>query len=191
MRLAYHVMSSPLGLLFLVQSDRGLRYLDYMDRKSLKRMIKNRSAETPEAEWVASLLDLKAVVEQLDEYFCGLRKTFDLPLDLAGSEFQQGVWQALRQIPYGETTTYGKIAKAIQQPRAARAVGLANNQNPVAIIVPCHRVIGANGRLTGYGGGIPRKRWLLKHEQRFAAVDPSPDELLASTGGRVTLRGDR
>lgn len=191
MRLAYHVMSSPLGLLFLVRSERGLRHLDFMDRKSLKRMIKDRSAGLDEPEWVASLMDLKDIVKQLDEYLCGLRKQFQTDLDLVGSDFQLATWAALLRIPYGETCAYGDIAKAIGQPRSARAVGLANNQNPVAIVVPCHRVIGASGKLTGYGGGIARKKWLLKHEERFVSNDASERELLAAADSRVSSRRTR
>ena len=107
-------------------------------------------------------------MDQLDGYFCGNLTRFDLPLDLAGTEFQLKVWRALCRIPYGETRAYGQIARALGQPGAARAVGLANNHNPVPIIVPCHRVIGADGSLTGYGGGLPRKRKLLDLEARFA-----------------------
>ena len=168
MRLAYHVMSSPLGLLFLARSTKGLRHLQFMDRKSIKRMIANHAAEYPEATWEPSLLELKPVVDQLDAYFCGNLTTFDLPLDPVGTEFQLKVWRALCRIPYGETRAYGQIAKAIGQPGAARAVGLANNHNPLPIVVPCHRVIGADGSLTGYGGGLPRKRKLLDLEARFA-----------------------
>lgn len=107
---------------------------------------------------------LKKAVKQLDEYFAGKRKKFDLPLSMKGTEFQQKVWEALRAIPYGETRSYGDIAKAIGKPKAARAVGMANNRNPVSIIVPCHRVIGANGSLVGYGGGLKAKEFLLKLE---------------------------
>ena len=168
MRLAYHVMSSPVGLLFLARTGRGLRYLEFMDRKSLKRMIASREAENPDMTWEPSLLDLKPYVDQLDQYFCGDRSQFTLPLDPLGSDFQREVWGALRAIPYGETRSYGALARAIGQPRASRAVGLANHQNPIAIVVPCHRVIGANGKLVGFGGGLSRKRWLLDHEARFA-----------------------
>lgn len=191
MRLAYHVMASPLGLIFLVRSERGLRYVDYMDRKSLKRMIKDRSAGLENPEWVPSLLDLQDTVKQMDEFMCGLRKTFEVEIDLAGSEFQMAVWNALLDIPYGETRSYGQIAKAIGQPKAARAVGLANNQNPLPIIVPCHRVIGASGKLTGYGGGVQRKKWLLDHEQRFAGKDASEQELLAAADPHVSSRRSR
>jgi methylated-DNA-[protein]-cysteine S-methyltransferase len=107
---------------------------------------------------------------QLDEYFAGGRREFDLPLTAAGTAFQQLVWSALLAIPYGETTSYGKIAATIGSPTAFRAVGLANGQNPISIVVPCHRVIGADGSLTGYGGGLDAKRWLLSHELGHAGL---------------------
>ena len=102
---------------------------------------------------------------QLAEYFAGKRRVFDLPLGPRGSEFQVRVWRALMRIPYGETCSYGDIARTIGRPDASRAVGAANGRNPIPIIVRCHRVIGANGSLTGYGGGLPVKRWLLDHER--------------------------
>ena len=108
---------------------------------------------------------IKAVVKQFDEYFSGKRKTFDLPLNPKGSEFQKKVWKELKKIPYGETRTYKEIAAAIGNPDAARAVGNANNKNPIAIIIPCHRVIGSNRRLIGYAGGIDKKEILLKLEK--------------------------
>lgn len=169
---------APLGLLFLARSDRGLRYLQFMDRKSLKRMIARFAPENPGAEWQPSLLELKPVVDQLDAYFCGTLDRFELRLDAQGSGFQQAVWDELVRIPFAATRAYGEIAKAIGQPRSARAVGLANNQNPIAIVVPCHRVIGADGKLTGYGGGLPRKRWLLEHERRFADLKARSEPVL-------------
>jgi methylated-DNA-[protein]-cysteine S-methyltransferase len=102
--------------------------------------------------------------EQLAEYFAGIRKTFDLPLEALGSAFEHRVWNALRLIPYGTTTTYGELAKKLGDPLQARAVGTANGKNPIPIIVPCHRVIGSNGDMTGFGGGVETKRWLLQHE---------------------------
>jgi len=108
---------------------------------------------------------LKETYKQLKEYFDGKRKIFDIPLNLEGTEFQKRDWQELLKIPYGETRSYGEIAKAIGTPKGARAVGLANNRNPVSIIVPCHRVIGADGKLVGYGGGLPIKEALLKLEK--------------------------
>ena len=108
---------------------------------------------------------------QLAEYFAGDRTAFDLPLHPTGTAFQQRVWAALREIPYGETRSYGVQASAIGAPvSASRAVGTANGQNPISIIVPCHRVIGANGALVGYGGGLPAKRWLLGHEAQHAGL---------------------
>jgi len=107
-----------------------------------------------------------AGVAQLDEYFKRQRQTFDLPLELPGTAFQQQVWRQLLTIPYGQTASYLEIAQAIGNPQAVRAVGAANGRNPISIIVPCHRVIGANGQLTGYGGGLWRKEWLLAHEKR-------------------------
>jgi methylated-DNA-[protein]-cysteine S-methyltransferase len=107
---------------------------------------------------------LRASARQLGEYFAGQRQSFDLPLSLSGSEFEQRVWGCLREIPFGETVSYGWIAAQLGDPRLARAVGVANGRNPVAIVVPCHRVIGADGSLTGFGGGLGRKRALLELE---------------------------
>jgi methylated-DNA-[protein]-cysteine S-methyltransferase len=108
---------------------------------------------------------LPEAIRQLGEYFTGQRRKFDLPLRLHGTEFQQRVWNVLREIPYGVTWSYGELARRIDNPNASRAVGLANGRNPISILVPCHRVIGADGSLTGYGGGLERKRWLLAHER--------------------------
>jgi methylated-DNA-[protein]-cysteine S-methyltransferase len=113
---------------------------------------------------------LARATDQLREYFAGTRTSFDLPLAMHGNAFEQRVWTALRQIPYGETASYGQIAEQIGAPGAARAVGVANARNPIAIIVPCHRVIGANGKLVGFGGGLPMKRALLDLEQGVAAL---------------------
>ena len=104
--------------------------------------------------------------QQIDEFFAGERKAFDLPLAPLGTEFQKKVWNALQEIPYGETRTYGEIAAAVGNPKAARAVGMANNKNPIAIIIPCHRVVGANGKLVGYAGGMERKMFLLELERK-------------------------
>ena len=103
-------------------------------------------------------------LEQVSEYFEGTRRSFDLPLLLEGTDFQHSVWQHLGEIPFGQTLSYQDLAKAIGKPRAVRAVGAANGRNPISIFVPCHRVIGSDGKLTGYGGGLWRKEWLLKHE---------------------------
>jgi methylated-DNA-[protein]-cysteine S-methyltransferase len=117
-------------------------------------------------EWTRDDAAFVEAKRQLDEYFAGERTTFDLPLNPAGTPFQQVVWEALRAIPYGEVFSYGEIAEQIGKPGAARAVGLANGRNPISVIVPCHRVIGASGSLTGYGGGLERKQLLLDLEAR-------------------------
>src|SRR5947208_1553932 len=121
-------------------------------------------------EWHRDDAAFDDIRTQLREYFAGERQEFDLPLNAGGSPFQALVWDALTRIPYGETTSYGKVAVSIGHPDGPRAVGLANGQNPIPIIVPCHRVIGANGSLTGYGGGLDTKRWLLDHEARHAGL---------------------
>jgi len=118
----------------------------------------------PEASWIYNEAPFEEVRRQLAEYFAGERKHFDLPLSLAGTEFQVAVLEALQQIPYGETTSYGAVAKQIGRPKAVRAVGAANGRNPIPIIVPCHRVIGSSGDLTGFGGGLDTKAALLRLE---------------------------
>lgn len=110
---------------------------------------------------------LERAASQLEEYFRGARRTFDIPLCLEGTGFQTKVWKALQNIPYGKTLSYGAVAQSIGNPKASRAVGMANNRNPISIIVPCHRVIGAGGALTGYGGGLPIKEFLLDLEQKY------------------------
>jgi O-6-methylguanine DNA methyltransferase len=117
---------------------------------------------------------LEKLERQLAEYFAGKRKEFTVLLHPHGTEFEQQAWDYLRQIPYGETRTYGQQAKAIKNPAAVRAVGRANGHNDIAIVIPCHRVIGANGDLTGYASGLPRKRWLLQHEQRISGGNLFP-----------------
>jgi methylated-DNA-[protein]-cysteine S-methyltransferase len=125
----------------------------------------------PQEDWVSDEGEtFRCVREQLDAYFAGERTDFDLPLKMSGTPFQNNVWQGLRTIPFGETISYAELAKRIGRAGASRAVGAANGRNPISIIVPCHRVIGADGSLTGYGGGIENKRWLLEHEARAALV---------------------
>jgi len=150
-------LESPIGPLLLACDGTALTGL-YMD-------VPGHSPRDLE-DWVedAGADPLPAAVRQLNEYFAGTRREFDLPLRLEGTEFQRRVWRSLTQIRYGETLNYGELAKRIGNPNASRAVGLANGRNPISIMVPCHRVIGADGSLTGYGGGLERKRWLLAHE---------------------------
>lgn len=144
------VIDSPVGRLLLASDERGLCAL--------------RRVEAPVTE-VPQEPVLQAAARQLGEYFAGQRRVFEMPLSLAGTAFQQACWHALCGIPYGETRTYAQQASAIGRPKAVRAVGGANHHNPVWIIVPCHRVIGADGSLTGYGGGIDMKEQLLKLER--------------------------
>jgi methylated-DNA-[protein]-cysteine S-methyltransferase len=181
----------PIGLLFLARTPKGLRYLEFMNRRSLKRVIAAHAEANPGATWEPSLLDLKQVTEQLESYFLGTLREFEIPLDPLGSEFQLKVWSALSRIPFGATRTYGDIAREVDQPKAARAVGLANHDNPVAIVVPCHRVIGANGSLTGYGGGVNRKRWLIEHEARHGRPAARPGDLFATHEAQGGRRGAR
>jgi methylated-DNA-[protein]-cysteine S-methyltransferase len=154
---AYLTVDSPIGRLVLQTDGVSLIGL-YMDVPG--RPIQGMSAWQEDA----NAGPLPEAVRQLEEYFAGKRRDFDLPLHLDGTEFQQRVWRVLTEIPYGETWSYGELAKRIGNPNASRAVGLANGRNPVSIVVPCHRVIGADGSLTGYGGGLQRKQWLLAHE---------------------------
>ncbi|WP_348675504.1 methylated-DNA--[protein]-cysteine S-methyltransferase [uncultured Abyssibacter sp.] len=154
-------MDSPIGPLLLVSDGAALCGL-YMDTPSCP-------AIPADADWSedAVLADTR---RQLDEYFAGERTDFDLPLAGEGTAFQQTVWAALCDIAFGHTESYGELASRIGAPTASRAVGMANGRNPISIIVPCHRVIGANGSLTGYGGGLERKQWLLAHEARIAGL---------------------
>jgi methylated-DNA-[protein]-cysteine S-methyltransferase len=152
-------IESPIGPLLLVADEGGLTYIGLPKRGSAQ-------AAPPDAQHAPA--KLRSVRHQLEEYFAGTRHAFDLPLHPHGTPFQLEVWGALLAIPYGETTSYGVIAQRIGRRNAVRAVGAANGANPLSIIVPCHRVIGSNGDLTGYGGGLPAKRWLLAHERKFA-----------------------
>jgi methylated-DNA-[protein]-cysteine S-methyltransferase len=154
----YAVIDSPVGPLTLVSSSDGELTGLYMDQQ------RHRPAQGLFGDRDDSLLPQVAV--QLEEYFAGRRTRFDLPLKLIGTAFQQEVWTALLDIPYGRTTTYGELAERLGKPRAARAVGLANGRNPIGIVVPCHRVVGSTGSLTGYGGGLDRKQHLLSHERQ-------------------------
>jgi methylated-DNA-[protein]-cysteine S-methyltransferase len=153
----FTVCESPIQSLRLVSDGRSLMGLYMMSEKH---------QFASQSDWVEddSVAPFPEAKQQLAAYFSGTLTQFDLPLLMQGTTFQQSVWEALKTIPYGTTLSYGELAQQIGQPKASRAVGLANGQNPISIVVPCHRVIGANGKLTGYGGGIERKQWLLNHE---------------------------
>jgi methylated-DNA-[protein]-cysteine S-methyltransferase len=127
----------------------------------------------PDAAWQLSDAPFASIREQLADYFAGKRREFDVPIKLAGTPFQLRVWQELVRIPFGTTITYAQLAQRIGKPTASRAVGHANGRNPISIIVPCHRVIGADGKLTGYAGGVDKKQWLLAWERRTAASEPA------------------
>lgn len=149
-------MRTPVGYLEVVASARGIRSLTFLP-------FRVRIHQVPHP--------LKSCIAQLEEYFSGTRRVFELDYDLTGSAFQLKVWKELMNIPYGETITYHELARRIGNENAFRAAGGANSRNPIALIVPCHRVIGANGRLIGYRGGLKRKKWLLEHEHAFAQRD--------------------
>jgi methylated-DNA-[protein]-cysteine S-methyltransferase len=158
----YTTIDSPVGEL-LASADAAGRItgLHFYDRHRLPAR---------DSSWVREEEALAPLRRQLEEYFAGERREFDLDLAPVGTPFQLSVWRELRAIPYGATASYGEIAAAVGQPGAARAVGSANNRNPIAIVIPCHRVIGANGTLTGYGGGLPRKQQLLALETGALAL---------------------
>jgi methylated-DNA-[protein]-cysteine S-methyltransferase len=154
----YDIVDSPVGRLLLTGDERALGGLFMMDTGG--------HSLSPAPEWTRRPGMFGMAADQLAEYFAGSRTEFDLPLAPHGTPFQLAVWAELTQIPYGVTASYGEVAAALgKSALASRAVGLANGRNPISIIVPCHRVIGADGSLTGYGGGLDRKEWLLRHEK--------------------------
>jgi methylated-DNA-[protein]-cysteine S-methyltransferase len=164
----YVKIDSPLGPLLLVADDRGLRRIDFANGKHTRRNGEESASgsETALDHETNGNLVLNKVVRQLRAYFAGELEDFDLPLAPEGTAFQQKVWDELLTIPYGETISYGELARRVGNPNASRAVGLANGSNPIPIIIPCHRVIGSNGKLTGYGGGLPIKEKLLALEKK-------------------------
>jgi methylated-DNA-[protein]-cysteine S-methyltransferase len=168
---------APIGLLFLARSENGLRHLEYLDRKSIRRVIASHADTNPGSEWIASLLELRDVTAQLEAYFHGSLREFDTPLDPAGTPAQLEVWRALGDIPYATTRTYGDLAKTLGQPKALRAITLAAQQNPIAIVAPDHRVVAADGKLVAYSGGLTRKKWLIEHEARFGRATVLPGEI--------------
>jgi methylated-DNA-[protein]-cysteine S-methyltransferase len=145
----YGYLESPIGWVEIVGTKESILKLKFVEEPCRK-------------QFTSPCLDL--ALEQVSEYFRGDRCIFNLPLVMGGTDFQRNVWEHVMRIPYGHTTTYQKIADSMGRPRTTRAVGAANGKNPLTILVPCHRVIGSNGNLTGYGGGMWRKKWLLKHE---------------------------
>jgi len=162
MEAVYTWMESPVGKLLLVADDEGLLETAFAE---------GRSAPVIDPAWGSAGAALHEPVRQLQAFFAGELRDFDLPLKPRGTAFQQRVWELLREIPFGETISYGELARRVGNPAASRAVGLANGSNPIAIVIPCHRVIGSNGKLTGYGGGLENKRWLLDFERSQLTLD--------------------
>lgn len=154
---------TPVGELTLVASDQGLRAVLWPKLSPTRAGIHPRPHRNPDHPI------LERTAAQLDDYFAGSRTAFDIPLDLQGTRFQLAAWRSLASIPFGTTTSYGRQAASLGIPTAARALGAANGANPVCIVLPCHRVIGADGSLTGFGGGLPVKQWLLDHEASVLA----------------------
>ena len=168
MSLASASLDSPVGCLRVVASAEGLRAVLWPDERPGRVAAVGDTVTDPDHPQVARTL------HQLTAYFAGELTTFDLPLDLRGTPFQHQAWLALAEIPYGRTTTYGRQAARLGDAKAVRAVASANARNPVSIVLPCHRVIGADGSLTGFGGGLAAKRWLLRHE---GALPAEPEQL--------------
>jgi methylated-DNA-[protein]-cysteine S-methyltransferase len=171
---------TPVGELTLIASDLGLRAIHWPKSTGPRTGGKTRTRRDPDHPM------LRRAAKQLNEYFDGKRVRFDIPLDLQGTRFQVAAWRALAEIPFGSTTSYGQQARAIGVPTAARALGAANRVNPVCIILPCHRVIGANGKLIGFAGGLQTKQWLLDHEAAVLAARASTDTA-ASEGAAATI----
>lgn len=157
MSVSYTYLESPIGKLLLAGDANGLQQILFS--------TEGRPAE-PDPEWIEDAVKLQPAIQQLQSYFAGELESFDLSLSPQGTPFQQKVWSELQKIPYGQTISYGELARRIGNPKASRAVGLANGSNPLSIVIPCHRVIGSNGKLTGYGGGLPIKEKLLALERR-------------------------
>ncbi|WNG38859.1 methylated-DNA--[protein]-cysteine S-methyltransferase [Archangium violaceum] len=153
-------MKSPVGPLRLYATEGALTAIYMENHKGAPVLVATEREDHPV---------LEAARRQLEEYFAGERISFDVPLDPVGTPFQKSVWALLREIPLGVTRSYGELARCLGRASAARAVGAANGRNPISIIVPCHRVVGTDGKLTGYAGGVPTKQWLLEHEQRMQA----------------------
>ena len=166
--LHYALVNSPVGPIFMAASEKGLVALEFDRRMPGQQTIRpnprDLREESGELRFVESADQLSSYIRELEEYFSGARRDFSFPLDLRGTEFQIACWRALLAIPYGETRTYADIARVVGRPQGFRAVGMANNRNPIAIVVPCHRVIASDGTLCGYGGGLDVKRKLLELE---------------------------
>ena len=163
-------LTTPLGPMFVCATDSGVCLLEFVDRRMLETEFKDLQKRLNSKIVVGENQHIEQAKQEIAQYFSGQRSQFEVKLDTPGTEFQNTVWQALHKIPYGETVSYQQQAINVNNPKAVRAVASANGHNRIAIIIPCHRVIGKNGKLTGYGGGLARKQWLIEHEQRHNQV---------------------
>jgi len=168
-------LETPLGEMIAGATEDGICLLEFSDRRILNTEYKDLTRLLKTTLEDGENKHLKALRKQLNEYFNGSRKGFDIPLVTPGSEFQQAVWKELKNIPFGSTRSYQEQAVALNRPDLVRAVANANGMNRISIVIPCHRVIGTDGHLTGYGGGLKRKKWLLDHEKKYSgkAIDLS------------------
>lgn len=172
--IAYTTMDSAVGRLLIASSDRGLLRIAFL-QNGVGEVIPRLEKAYPDETLVEDLATNRDALDQLQEYFQGHRRVFTLPLALRGTEFQRSVWEAVAGVPYGETRSYGYIARKLGKPRACRAVGGANGANPVPIVIPCHRIIGSDGSMTGFGGGIPIKENLLALEKASMIKERTDD----------------
>lgn len=163
-------IDTPVGKMRIGATDEGICLFDFQYRRSIDSIMKRIEAHTGKPFAEGSHPHFALLEQQIDEYFKGTRRDFDLPLHLAGTAFQKSVWEGLLQIPYGETRSYKQQSIFLGNEKAIRAVAGANGENGIAIIIPCHRVIGEDGSLTGYGGGLPIKKWLLAHERKHMGL---------------------
>lgn len=161
-------IDTPVGKMRIGASDDGICLFDFQYRRSIDSIMKRIETLSGRQFTEGEHPYFKLLEQQIGEYFAGTRKDFDLPLHLAGTPFQKSVWEGLLEIPYGETRSYKQQSIFLGNEKAIRAVATANGENGIAIIIPCHRVIGTNGSLTGYGGGLQRKKWLLGHERKYS-----------------------
>lgn len=159
-------LTSPIGPMFVCATNRGVCLLEFVDRRMLETEFKDLQRLLKASIIAGENQHIKQAKKEINEYFNGERKSFELKLDTPGTDFQNKVWDHLKDIPFGDVTTYHSLAKTINQPKAVRAIGSANGHNRIAIVVPCHRVVDKNGNLTGYGGGLERKEWLIEHEKK-------------------------
>lgn len=167
-----HRFTTPLGPMFVCATEQGVCLLEFTDRRMLETEFRDLQRLLKARIMAGENRHTRQAEKEIGEYFSGMRQQFEIQLDTPGSEFQRGVWQELQAIPYGQTACYQALAGQLENPGAVRAVAAANGANRVAIVIPCHRIIGKDGAMTGYGGGVARKAWLIEHEQNSAKREP-------------------